>query len=358
MEKIKGWVGLSGQDSDLSVERAMSLAAAQDVVVVCVGEENYTEKPGDIRDLRLPAGQYELVAGLREAAPNAKIVLVYFGGRPRLLAEVEPLVDAVFLGFLPGPLAGEALVDLIVGRVNPSAKLPITYPKYEDGGGIPYLHAVSDMCTTDNGGYLPHWENSVCEVQWPFGHGLSYSDFQYDTMKLSTTELRVERGKSAPDLTVSLNVSNPSNNPGAFPVMLFTFDSFRSTTPEYKRLRAFDKVWLEAGSSKEVTLTILGNDLRFIGNHDERHYVFQDGMEFVLGMGPDVDCRSNPTDNRCSATVTIRTDPDYVGACEAACDIWSSTGCDRHAGLGSDRCWEMCSSIHFEDNLEKNNDGW
>ena len=358
MDKIKGWIGLSGQDSDLSVERAMSLAASQDVIVVCVGEENYTEKPGDIRGLRLPVGQYELVAGLREAAPKAKIVLVYFGGRPRLLGDVEPLVDAVFLGFLPGPLAGEALVNLITGRVNPSAKLPITYPKFEDGGGIPYLHAVSDKCTTDTGGYLPHWENSVCEVQWPFGHGLSYSDFHYDSIKLSTTEVRVGRGQRGPDLTVSVKVSNPSTTPGAFPIMLFTFDSFRSTTPEYKRLRAFDKVWLEAGASKEVDLVIPGNDLRFVGNHDERHYVFQDGMEFVFGMGPDVDCRSNPVDGRCSAPVTIRTDPDYIGACEAACNLWSLSGCEHHVGLNQERCWDMCSSIHFEDNLEMNNDGW
>jgi beta-glucosidase len=89
MDKIKGWVGWNGQEPELSIERAMSFAANHDVIVVCVGEENYTEKPGDIRTLRLPDGQYELVAGLREAAPNAKIVLVYFGGRPRLLAPIE-----------------------------------------------------------------------------------------------------------------------------------------------------------------------------------------------------------------------------------------------------------------------------
>lgn len=89
MDKIKGWVGWNGQEPELSVERAMNLANDQDVIVVCLGEENYTEKPGDIRTLRLPDGQYELVAGLREAAPHAKIVLVYFGGRPRLLRDIE-----------------------------------------------------------------------------------------------------------------------------------------------------------------------------------------------------------------------------------------------------------------------------
>lgn len=358
MNRIKGWVGLSDKDSDVSIERAMDFAATQDVIVVCVGEENYTEKPGDIRGLRLPDGQYQLVARLREAAPDATILLTYFGGRPRLLAEVEPLVDAVFLGFLPGPLAGKALVGLISGRVNPSARLPITYPKFEDGGGIPYLHAVSDMCTTDTGGYLPHWENSPCEVQWPFGHGLSYSDFRA-TLEVTTSEIRVQQGKAASDLKLSIEVSNPSPIAGAYPVMIFTFDTFRSTTPEYKRLRAFEKVWLEANESEVLELTIPGEDFRFIGNHNDRHYIFQDGMEFIVGLGPDVNCRVNPDDARCSAPIAIRTDSNYVGACEAACNSWSSSGCSRHAGLGMDRCLDLCSSIHFQNgDLEMNNDGW
>lgn len=276
-------------------------------------------------------------------------------------------MDAIFLAFLPGPLAGEALSNLLTGRANPSAKLPITYPKYEDGGGIPYLHAVSDRCTKDTGDVMPHWQNEECEVQWPFGHGLSYSTFQYNSMMLSTTELRVNRGGDSQnkknaveaELTVTCKVENASDVPGSFPVMIFTFDSFRSTTPEYKRLRAFEKVWMEANSIQDVTFTIPIDDLRFIGNHDERHSILQDGMEFVVGVGPEVDCRTTPEDKRCSAPVRIHTDPDYVGACEAACNLWSSSGCAQLVGLGMEEdCWDMCSSIHFEENLEKNNDGW
>lgn len=263
------------------------------------------------------------------------------------------------MGFLPGPLAGEALVDLLTGRANPSAKLPITYPKYEDGGGIPYLHAVSDKCTQDTGDVLPHWENVPCEVQWPFGHGLSYSNFEYDSLALSTTTLQVGLGSdSSVGLTVICTVKNRSDVAGAIPVMIFTFDSFRSTTPEYKRLRAFEKIWLEGNSSQEVTFQIPIDDLRFVGNHDDRHYILQDGMEFVVGLGPEVDCRSDPGDKRCSTPVRIQTDPNYVAACETACKLWSSSGCDRHVGLGMEKCWDMCSSIHFEENVEMNNDGW
>lgn len=269
-------------------------------------------------------------------------------------------MDAIFLGFLPGPLAGEALVDLITGRVNPSAKLPITYPKYEDGGGIPYLHAVSDMCTKDTGDTLPHWENTPCEVQWPFGHGLSYADFQYESLQLSTTELWVEREMKSPSsqLSITFKITNPSNLPGAFPVMIFSFDMFRSTTPEYKRLRAFDKVWMEANSSQNVSFSIPLDDFRFIGNHDERHYVFQDNMEFVIGLGPEVDCRIEPADKRCSTPVIIKAYPEYVAACNAACDIWASSSCDHIFRWEQNTCLDMCSSIHTTENLEMNNDGW
>ena len=269
------------------------------------------------------------------------------------------MADAIFVGFLPGPLAGEALVDLLTGRANPSAKLPVTYPEYEDGGGIPYLHAVSDMCTKDTDGTLPHWENAPCKVQWPFGHGLSYSNFDYDTLVLSANKLQVGLGSDhSAGLTVTCKVKNRSDVAGAMAVMIFTFDSFRSTTPENKRLRAFEKVWLEGNSEQDVTFHLSIDDLRFIGNHDERHYVFQDGMEFIVGLGPDVDCRSDPGDKRCSAPVRIQTDPNYVGACEAACNLWSSSGCDRHYGLEMDACWDACSLIHLEENLAMNNDGW
>jgi hypothetical protein len=254
------------------------------------------------------------------------------------------------------------MVDLLTGRANPSAKLPITYPKYEDGGGIPYLHAVSDMCTKDTGDELPHWENAACEVQWPFGHGLSYSKFEYENLSLSSKVLEHQRGseEQGSSLTTTVTLKNTGTMAGSETVLFFTFDLARSTTPEYKRLRGFEKVWLEAGESTKVKLTISLEDLRFVGPHDETHYILQDGLEFQVGIGAHTDCRANSDDALCSSVVSIRTDPDYVGACEAACNLWSTSGCDDHYGMSVDSCWDMCSSIHQDTSgaLELNNDGW
>ena len=100
------------------------------------------------------------------------------------------MVDAVIIGFLPGPFAGNAIADFLTGRVSPSARLPLTYPKHQDLSGIPYLHEISDMCTKDTGGTLPHYENVPCEIQWPFGHGMTYARFNYSSLRLSTQILQ------------------------------------------------------------------------------------------------------------------------------------------------------------------------
>ena len=263
------------------------------------------------------------------------------------------------MGFLPGPFAGEATRNIIVGDTNPSAKLPITYPKYEDGGGIPYLHAVSDMCTKDNEEPLPHWEYSPCEVQWPFGHGHSYSTFEYTNLSVDSLSLRFTKGeKDAETLTVSVNVKNTGPMAGAETVLFFSFDEFRSSTPEYKRLRGFEKVYLEPGQSKDVKLSISIDDLRFIGPHDNSHYILQDGMEFKIGVGAHTDCRADGNGPLCSEPVDIETDSQYTGACEIACDLWAQSGCDTELGLSAEVCWRDCTKIHQSDYLALNNDGW
>lgn len=351
VDTVKDWVGWKDENYS-GIQNAVKAANEMDAIVVCLGEENYTEKPGDIRDLALPKGQYELVTALREAAPEKRIILVFFGGRPRLLADVIPAVDAVFVAFLPGPLGGDALVDLISGKVNPSARLPVTYPMYEDLGGVPYLRAVSDMCTADTGGTLPHWENVPCEVQWGFGHGLSYSEFQYIDLALSTDTL--QQGKEDA-LVVSVNVKNAGTRSGAHTILFFTFDEFRASTPEYKRLRTYEKIWLEPGSSTQVTVSIPLEDLRFVGPHDDHHYILQDGLVFRVGIGSDADCRRDPDSDLCSAPISIQTEKDYVGACEAACSIWEESGCPDMTPV---TCKRECSGIHQGTGTSLNNDGW
>lgn len=332
-----------GQDCEpQSISKAVEAAKLADVVVVCAGEEAYAEKPGDIRSLSLPRGQYDLVAAL-STETEAKIVLVYFGGRPRLLNAVVDQVDAVLIGFLPGPSAGEALSEILSGRVNPSGRLPITYPLAEDGGGSPYFHSVSDQCTSGDE-QLPHYSFMPCGVEWPFGHGLSYTTFSYSDFVVS--------GGFAEDLQLSVKVKNTGKVGGAETVLFFTFDDFRRTTPEYKRLRAFEKVLLEPDQETTISKTISAEDLLFVGSHDDRRFVGDPQMTFWVGVGPETDCRSDgaETDGLC-AHIEKKEDDNtvttpYIGACEAACKIWSQSGCSSHVGLSSHGCLSMCTAVN------------
>jgi beta-glucosidase len=255
-------------------------------------------------------------------------------------------------------MAGDALRDLLIGKSNPSGKLPITYPKFDDGGGIPYLHAVSDLCTKDTGGTLPHWENTQCEVQWPFGHGKSYTKFEYSGLSISSQHLNYLRSSESISLNVTLTVKNTGILAGSDTILFFTFDENRATTPEYKRLRGFEKVWLEPGTSIQLQLSLPLDDFRFVGPHDATHYTLQDGMTFRFGISAHIDCRENPDDDLCSAPITMHTDPSYVGACEAACNLWENSGCTGSYGMTSESCWDMCTSIQRSEDVVSNNDGW
>jgi len=219
---------------------------------------------------------------------------------------------------------------------------------------VPYLHAVSDMCTKDIEGPLPHYENAPCEVQWAFGHGLSYSNFTYDKVVASKTLLKYDLDADNQDaVSVQVTVSNRGSVAGVETVLFFSFDKSRSVTPEYKQLRAFEQVKLDPGESKIVSVSIPMEDFRYVGAHDDSHYIFQDGLSFQIGVGTHTDCRV--TDDLCTSTISLRLDSKYTGACEAACDLWSSSGCHD---LKQSDCWDMCSSIHQDADLEMNNDGW
>ena len=340
---LRGWVGQVVDWEDIhsgvhsSIDRAAAVASSVNTILVCVGEEAYAEKPGDIRSMRLPQGQYELVRRLRNSNPSARIVLLYFGGRPRLLKEMVEHSDAVLIGFLPGPSAGTAVVDLLRGRVNPSGRLPITYPMYEDGGGSPYYRSVSSKCTTGSG-ILPHWLCGPCEVQWKFGHGLSYTSFEYSNLQAS--------GGIDDDLRVSVTVTNTGSRAGAETVLFFTFDSFRSPTPEYKRLRAFDKVVLQPQESTTVHATVPLDDLRFVGPHDDTHYILDYKMKGWLGMGPQTDCRMDPKTNPlCVRLQATHPDRPYVAACEAACTVWKQSHCMQAYHWDVSACLKECMNV-------------
>uniref|UniRef100_A0A7S3KWD8 beta-glucosidase n=1 Tax=Amphora coffeiformis TaxID=265554 RepID=A0A7S3KWD8_9STRA len=331
VDEVEGWMGLGPHNS---VDRAVQAASDANLVIVCVGEEAYTEKPGDIRSLRLPDGQYELVRALKSGTA-AKIVLVYFGGRPRLLGSMVEESDSVLVGFLPGPSGGEAVSDIILGTVNPSGRMPMTYPAFDDTAGSPYFHAVSDQCTSGSG-VMPYYDYTACEVQWPFGHGLSYTSFEYSGLKVT--------GDAGSDVQVSFDVKNTGEMAGAEVVLGFMFDEYRSTTPEYKRLKYFEKVFLTSKETKSLSFTLSQDDLTFVGAHDDSHYINDPSKPFWIGIGASTDCRSTPDDPMCVKVEGNIAVSLVEPSCTAACDLWFlDSGCAKTVGLSYPGCIDRCT---------------
>lgn len=325
--------GNSCQDQADSIAAAVEAASKADVTFVCLGEAPYAEKQGDIDSLQLPIGQNKLVEAIRTKT-STKIVMVYFGGRPRTLPSGD--VDAVLLGFLPGPDSGRAVADIVTGVVNPNGRLPITYPANDSLGGIPYWHAVSDLCMNGNHDIVK------CAVAWPFGHGLSYTSFEYANFKAT--------GGIDTDLTFTVTVKNTGTRAGAETVLFFTFDEFRSVTPEYKQLRAFDKVFLSAGESITVSKVVPVDELRFVGAESDQHYVLDPTMVAHAAVGYATDCRQR-NDNGglantefCIELKSQQPEKPYLPVCDSACQLWESTGCTSQYDFSHRQCLGMCST--------------
>lgn len=184
---------------------------------------------------------------------------------------------------------------------------------------------------------------------------MSFTTFQYSNLAVSSDTIHYNapgqqkgishsNSKQSDSITVSVDVANTGSVSGYETMLFFTFDSFRSVTPEYKRLRAFDKIFLKPGESQTVTTTISVDDLRFVGPDDDSHYVVQDGLTFTVGVGAWTDCRVNPQD--CSPPVRVVAGKEYVGACDAACRVWSKSACSAH--LSSSDCWNRCFAASEE----------
>ncbi|MCG8474750.1 MAG: glycoside hydrolase family 3 C-terminal domain-containing protein [Cytophagales bacterium] len=233
--------------------KAKKAAKNADVILAVVGENSYAEKPGDIDDLSLSENQLRLV---KELAKTGKpIVLILNEGRPRIISEIEPLADAVLNLYLPGSYGGIALADILTGDVNPSGKLPFTYPKFANSL-ICYDHKPAENQEKMEGAY--DYE-SVQSVQYAFGYGMSYSTFEYSNLKLTKKTI-------SPDETlhVSIDLTNKGKYEGKEAVLVFTSDEYASITPDSRRLRAFEKICLEPGKTKTVEFDIHPSELAFV----------------------------------------------------------------------------------------------
>jgi len=254
------------------MDEAIVAAKDADVIVLCLGENSYTETPGNLSDLYLSDLQTELAQKL--AATGKKIILVLNEGRPRIISKFEKKMHAVVQSYLPGNFGGDAIADVLLGTINPSGKLPYTYPQFPNAL-FTYYHKPSESRSTTEGVYN---YDADYNPQYVFGHGLSYTTFKYSPIKLSTAVL--EKGAI---LTVSVEVTNTGKIAGKESVLLFTSDLVATlVSPDVKRLRGFEKIDLKAGETKVVTFKISGDDLAFIDPDGKK--VTEDG-EFSIQAG-------------------------------------------------------------------------
>ncbi|MES2447958.1 MAG: glycoside hydrolase family 3 N-terminal domain-containing protein [Bacteroidota bacterium] len=254
------------------LEETIAAAKNADVVVLCLGENSYTETPGNLSDLYLSDLQTELAQKL--AATGKNIILVLNEGRPRIISKFEQKMAAIVQTYLPGNFGGNALADILYGDVNPSGKLPYTYPQFPNAL-FTYYHKPSESRETTEGIYN---YNADYNPQYVFGHGLSYTTFNYSDIKLSTSTL-----KKGQTLTISVNVSNTGKVTGKESVLLFITDLVASDiSPDVKRLKGFDKIELKAGETKTITFKITPDDIAFV-NSELKKITEPGEFEILLG---------------------------------------------------------------------------
>lgn len=259
------------EENASEINKAVAAAQKADVIIACIGENSYCETPGNITDLTLSSNQLDLVKAL--AKTGKPIVLVLNQGRPRIIRDIEPLVDAVVHTILPGNAGGDAFANLISGEANFSGKLPFTYP-LEVNSLTTYDYKPSEESSTMEGAYN---YNAARSLQWPFGHGLSYTEFSYTNLKVNKSDFTAND-----KLEFTIDITNTGDVAGKESVLLFSRDLIASITPDMSRLRAFKKIYLEAGETKTVTLELKGEDLAFVG-HDGK-WILEEG-EFDINVG-------------------------------------------------------------------------
>ena len=253
------------------IEAAVRAAKDVDIIVACIGENSYTETPGNLSDLTLSQNQRDLVKALSQT--GKPIVLILNEGRPRIISDIVPLCQAVVDILLPGNYGGDALALLLSGKRNFSGRMPYTYPS-EINSLANYDFKKSEEVGTMEGAYD---YNARITQQWGFGTGLSYTTFEY-------ANLRVDKPHFTKDdvLTVSVDVTNKGRMAGKESILLYSSDLIASMTPDGRRLRQFDKIALNPGETRTVTLQLPASDLAFVG-YDGR-WRLEEG-DFLLTVG-------------------------------------------------------------------------
>ena len=273
-EKGKYW-----EENEPQIQGAVDAAKDADVIVACIGENSYTETPGNLTDLWLSENQRNLVKELSKT--GKPVILVLNEGRPRLIADIEPLAQGIIDILIPGNMGGDALVNLVSGKSNFSGKMPYTYPK-EINSLANYDFKKSEEVGTMEGAYD---YNAKITQQWGFGYGLSYTSYQYSNLKVSQSDFR-----HGDIIKVSVDVKNTGKVAGKESVLLFSSDLIASMVPDGRRLRAFDKIELQPGETKTVTFNLNADDLAFVG-YDGK-WVLEEGdfKLMIADQSADIHC--------------------------------------------------------------------
>lgn len=284
-EKGKYW-----EENEPQIQEAVAAAKDADVIVACIGENSYTETPGNLTDLWLSENQRNLVKAL--AQTGKPVILVLNEGRPRLIADIEPLAQGIINILIPGNMGGDALANLVSGKSNFSGKMPYTYPK-EINSLANYDFKKSEEVGTMEGAYD---YNAKITQQWGFGYGLSYTSYKYSNLKVSQSDFR-----HGDIIKVSVDVKNTGKVAGKESVLLFSSDLIASVVPDGRRLRAFDKVELQPGETKTMTFELKADDLAFVGWHGKWRLEEGDFKLMIADQSADIHCTDTyqwPTANR------------------------------------------------------------
>lgn len=237
-------------NEEIDIDAAVQAAQNSDVAVIAIGEQSYTETPGDLSDMHLPEAQLQLVKQV--AATGTPVVLVMVEGRPRIVNDIVSDTDGILMAYLPAHEGGRAIADILFGDQNPSGHLPFTYPS-DSNDIVPYDHNYTDEVGPL--GFNPQWE---------FGSGLSYTNFNYSNLSVSQSTFGAND-----ELEISVDITNLGHRSGKDVVQLYVSDLVASITPPVRRLRGFEKVDLDPGETQTISFSITADDLAFVGRNNE-----------------------------------------------------------------------------------------
>ena len=247
--------GKFNEDSLLDIDAAVKAAADVDYILLCIGENSYTETPGNINDMNLSPNQITLAEAMIKT--GKPVILILNEGRPRIINKIVDGIPGILDVYLPGNYGADALADILTGDVNPSGKLPITYPRYPNDL-VGYIHKPSEGGGNPQGGEF--------DPQWQFGFGLSYTIFEYSNLEIEKKSFSADE-----TATIRVTVKNTGTKEGKEVVQLFVSQLVAyMISPDVKRLRGFEKIDLQPGESKTVTFKLPLKDLAFVNNENKK----------------------------------------------------------------------------------------